>query len=80
MSEAVTPETIVHYSDYSSQPDIRLACDRWTTPAWDNEKPPNSSEFGIYLGEEGELYTFERTDKITCPDCLKYLRTKETKS
>lgn len=68
-------EKVVHYSDYASQPDIHLACDRWTIPAWGE---PSSSILGIYLEDErGEFYTFERTDKVTCPGCLKYLRAKE---
>lgn len=77
MSEAITPEVIVHYSDYASQPDIKLACGRWTVPAWAEDT--RALPVGIYLGDEGDLYTFERTDKVNCSECLKYLRAKEAK-
>ena len=56
----------VHYCDYASQPDIRLACSQvYTTPAWKKTQVLPSS---VYEAVNGELYTFDSA-KVTCPQC-----------
>jgi len=56
---------LVHNSDWASQPNIHIRCDdRWTTPAWVD--PLRS---GVYLDDDGKLYTFE-AELTTCPACL----------
>lgn len=57
---------LVHYSDWAQQPDVRLACDRWTTPSWN--QPDDLPEY-VYQEDGGELYTFARTDLVTCLKC-----------
>lgn len=60
-------EAVVHYSDWAQQPDIHLACGRWTLPAWETDDPPLFT--GIYREERGGLYTFSQLDRVTCPEC-----------
>lgn len=66
---------MIHYSDYSSQPDVKLACGRWTIPSWNTN---SNITPGIYLEDAGELYTFEHVEKVTCPACILYIRNKMT--
>lgn len=59
----------IHYSDYASQPDVRIYCDgSWTTPAWapadDKTEMP-----AVYRADTMALYTFERP-RVTCERCL----------
>lgn len=63
---------VIHWSDWASQPDIRIACDQtYTTPAWHTKEDPRGSTTGtpgVYRGDDGRLYTFEH--EPTCPGCL----------
>jgi hypothetical protein len=67
-------DELIHWSDWSSQPSIRIACTQkgylpWTTrtdiPPKVYEVPP-SENLGI---TESILYTFDH-HLVTCPDCL----------
>jgi len=63
----------VHWCDYSSQPEIRIACTQeWTTPTWS----PNHESLPEHVHEEdnGRLYTFEET-LVSCPVCKNMLTT-----
>lgn len=62
--------TEVHYSNWAQQPDVRFACGISTTPAWLQRDDLPSL---VYEAEGGWLYTFERTDLVTCPECLEEL-------
>lgn len=56
---------VVHYCDWSGQPDIHIACDnRSTTPAWG--QPLGSP--GPYRDADGKLYAFD-ADDVTCLAC-----------
>lgn len=59
----------VHYSDYSSQPNVHYLCGTWTTPAWPNEKKEVLPE-GVYQDEEDDHYTFEHKHLVTCTHCF----------
>lgn len=63
--------TITHYSDWAQQPDVRLACGQMTTPAWSPTRADLPT--GVYETDEGDLYTFERTDLVTCESCKEWL-------
>lgn len=62
----------IHYSEYSSQPDILTACGLWTMPLWGHPKPIAPD---IYWGEPPNedsppiLFTYQR-NLATCPKCL----------
>ncbi len=66
----------VHLSDWSQQPDVRIACtQQYGTPAWKGTPAdrPNLPK-GVYSLDidggprEGVLYTFD-TAKVTCQRC-----------
>lgn len=60
-----TEPEVVHYCDWSGQPDIHIACDnRSTTPAWG--QPLGSP--GPYRDADGKLYAFD-ADAVTCLAC-----------
>ena len=61
---------VVHYSDWAQQPDVRLACGRMTTTAW---SPRPGLPGRVYEEDGGDLYTFERTELVTCPGCKEWL-------
>ena len=62
---------VIHYCGWSSQPDICIACGKWTTPKWNNKQEPLFKH--VYLDDEDELYTFEKK-LVTCGDCLKLIK------
>lgn len=61
----------IHYSNWSQQPDVWLACGRWTTPAWSQG---DGLDAGIYEEDDGDLYTFEHFDRVNCEACLAAVR------
>jgi hypothetical protein len=64
---------IVHWSDWASQPGIRVACTQEGHFPWQYRKdlPPEVHEVPETKdGKPGLLYTFD-TDFVTCPDCRK---------
>jgi hypothetical protein len=66
-SEPTVDPNTVHYSEWAQQPDIRLACGRMTTPAWiQRDRLPER----VYQTDDGDLYTFERKELVTCTACL----------
>jgi hypothetical protein len=75
-----THGTPIHYSDWASQPDIRIACDQsYTTPAWktaENAHAQMDLPAEVYLADDGRLYTF--TQKPTCLDCLRIYNDRES--
>jgi hypothetical protein len=56
----------VHYSHEAYQPDVHLRCGRWTTPSW---RPRAGLPDLVYQTDEGDLYTFERVELVTCEEC-----------
>lgn len=64
-------DVLVHNSDWTNQPDVHLLCGRWTTPAWSQR---DGLPQYVYEEDGGELYTFEREDLITYPDCLQLMQ------
>lgn len=54
----------VHWCNWSSQPDIGIACGRWTRPAWHQQ-----SKAEPYLDDDGALYAFDDM-LVTCSACL----------
>jgi hypothetical protein len=60
-----TDGALVHYSDWASQPDVKIACDQSIDRA-DIEDPGVAA--GVYVREDGRLYAFELT-LVTCPKC-----------
>jgi hypothetical protein len=60
---------IVHFCDYASQPDIRIACDqKWTTPYLAPGEVRIDRFRRVFPGMDGRSYTFEKT-RVTCPKC-----------
>lgn len=62
----------VHFSDWSSQPDVHILCDdSWVTPAWGRSTLIQRSleRREIYRADDERFYTFER-EKVTCKACL----------
>lgn len=56
----------VHLCDWSSQPDIRIACDQsWTTPRIEHFDTTGEK---VFRAVGGRLYTFEN-EFVTCPKC-----------
>ncbi|HET9893178.1 MAG TPA: hypothetical protein VFQ42_22060 [Mycobacterium sp.] len=60
----------LHWCHWSQQPDIGLSCGRMTVPAWGQLEP---SAPGVYVEDEGDLYTFEHADLVNCDGCREYL-------
>ena len=63
---------LVHWSDWSSQPSVRVACTQRTGMPWPvrfAETPPHVHELPMEDSPESLLYTFE-IHLVTCPDCL----------
>ena len=58
---------IVHYSSWSQQPDVWLACGQWTTPAYTQR---DDLAVGVYEADGGDLYTFEPLGRVSCQGCL----------
>jgi len=71
----------VHWSNWSQQPDVKIACGGWTTPLWGHDKAsPPPLDAGLHYayspipsvlsggGQEPLVYTFDKT-KVTCPAC-----------
>lgn len=59
-------DPVVHFSDYASQPDVRIACDQsWTTPAWKRTRMVSAN---VYEADDGRFYTFDE-GAITCVVC-----------
>lgn len=54
----------VHWCNWAGQPDIGIACGRWTTPA---HRQPHKDE--PYLDDHGALYAFNDM-LVTCSACL----------
>jgi hypothetical protein len=61
----MNPDT-VHYAHEAYQPNVHLRCGRWTTPAW---SPRAELPDLVYQTDEGDLYTFERVELVTCETC-----------
>lgn len=60
---------LVHFCDYSSQPDVHLICeDDWTIPSW--RVPPLVLPEYVYEADCRKLYTFEK-ELVNCNVCLK---------
>jgi len=61
------PETearlAIHYSDEASQPDVHLACGKWTKPLFVGDDAPEP-----FACTEG-AYVFERLWLVTCDEC-----------
>ena len=59
--------TIVHYSHWSSQPEVAILCDGSTgTPAWGTRiKIPN-----VHQRDDDKYYT-RRIENVTCPACVR---------
>jgi hypothetical protein len=61
---------LVHFSDWSQQPDVRVLCDQtYSRPAWGQ---PWGLAAGVFALEDSRLYTFEQ-GAVTCPQCLEAL-------
>ena len=63
----------IHWSDYSSQPEVRIACDQSYDRAtldviYDN----------IFVREDKKLYSFEK-DEVTCKECKRKIEENEGK-
>lgn len=58
----MTEGKIIHFSDLSQQPDVRIFCTQeWSIPAWEyNAKP--------FLLENGKYYSFI-FNEVTCNLC-----------
>ena len=64
-------DTRIHYSDYSSQPYVRIMCKNVMEYVWcsdDKTLPEN-----VYKTEDGTLYTFEENN-VTCETCKKMIQ------
>lgn len=61
---------IIHWSDWASQPTVRIACSQKFGVPWTirRDLPPQVHEIPIE-GEESTLYTYE-LHLVTCPKCL----------
>lgn len=64
---------IIHFSDWSGQPYIHLACadsDHITKPAWECtvESMLSAMDNSPYLTEEKDWYTFDM-EEVTCEIC-----------
>lgn len=63
----------LHYCNWSSQPNVELACGLWTTPAW---RQPLCLAPDVILaedehGEDRLFYTlYESDDRVDCPGCV----------
>lgn len=61
---------LIHYCDWSSQPDIHIMCDgTWSQPMWGPEGENPIGAEGVYKTDSGHLYTFT-IEKVTCPTCV----------
>jgi len=57
--------TTVHYSDWSSQPEVRIACTQTSSiPAWAQPR-----RVDVYLLEDGRYYTFNK-HVVDCAACI----------
>lgn len=68
---------VVHYCDWAQEPEIHLACGKWTIPAWGKASKTHpasglSLPDGIFMEVGGGLYTFDKEQQINCEKCLKY--------
>lgn len=61
-------DDVVHICIWSSQPDIWIACGRWTTPAWWKPRPKLPRD--IYWDDDRKKYTFEK-ELGNCEACKK---------
>ena len=57
---------LLHWCNWASQPDIGLACGRWTTPEWIQ---PLVLAPGVFMDDGGEFYTFDDREDVDCPGC-----------
>ncbi len=62
-----TEDPVVHWCDWSQQPDIHFACGTYSLPAWGQPVP---REALAYIAEDGSAYVFDATDRVTCPACI----------
>lgn len=61
----------VHFSDYSSQPDIHILCDdTWTTPSWGRQTMIQRAleRREIYRSDDERYYAFDE-EKVSCKEC-----------
>ena len=64
---------IIHYCNWSDQPDIGYMCGRFTSPAWQTQS--SLLPEGVYGADDGDFYSFD-TIHVNCIDCLKRLMLK----
>lgn len=66
-------ERVVHWSDWAGQPDIKIACGGWTTPAWKGTPQWFEPHNDTHPGHDGRAYTFAHfaaeASRITCAEC-----------
>jgi len=60
---------LVHWSDWSSQPTVRIACTQKGGFPWKIRKDLPDQVHEIPEGEVSTLYTFQH-HLVTCPHCL----------
>lgn len=59
---------LVHWCDWSGQPDIHIACDgTWTTPDM-----LDIAAFEPFHARSGHRYAFE-VARVTCPKCIEFI-------
>lgn len=71
-------DPVVHWCDWSQQPDIHFACGVWALPAWG--RPSNMTgtqmlprESLAHIADDGSAYVFDAPDRVTCPACTEAL-------
>lgn len=71
-----TQDALIHWSDYASQPNLRIACDQtWTTPLWGPKRPKCELPEGVYIAGGERLYSFD-LERVTCPECKQRMTTR----
>lgn len=62
---------IVHLCTWAAHGDILIACDKANGRIGDRAAwvQPEGLPEGVYLRDDGRLYSFEEGPVVTCPEC-----------